>query len=236
MSGHAYTAPAVRARGSAESARWSGAGPAALLAGLCLSGLVLVWVLANLVPGLHTRDAVLLYDFTLLGHAPYAPVAQVLVHLVEPELFILWGLALVAFAIARERPRTALAVVLVMWLAPLTTETLKPLVAHTHQSVDGVHIGPVSWPSGHSTAALTLGLCALLVVPPRWRRLTAIIAALFAGAMGASLLILAWHMPSDILAGYLVAGFWTALAVSALRAAERRWPAKRRPALQRSSL
>jgi len=39
-------------------------------------------------------------------------------------------------------------------------------------------------------------------------------------------LILAWHMPSDVLGGYLVAALWTALAVAALRAADRRWPAR----------
>ena len=224
MSGHAYTAPVARGGRVAESVRRRGAGRAALAAGLCLLALPVVWVLANLVPSLQLRDAVLLYDFTLLAHAPYEPVATVLVHLLEPLLFVLWGVALVAVAFARERPRTALAITLVMWLAPLTTETLKPLVAHTHQGYDGVHIGPASWPSGHSTAALTLGLCAVLVAPARLRRLTALGASLFSAAVGVSLLILAWHMPSDIIAGYLVAGFWAALALAGLRAAERRWP------------
>jgi membrane-associated phospholipid phosphatase len=31
-------------------------------------------------------------------------------------------------------------------------------------------------------------------------------------------------MPSDVLGGYLVASCWAALAVAALRLAERRWP------------
>jgi membrane-associated phospholipid phosphatase len=41
--------------------------------------------------------------------------------------------------------------------------------------------------------------------------------------------MLAWHMPSDVLGGYLVATFWTALAVAAVRAADRRWPPGARP-------
>ena len=45
---------------------------------------------------------------------------------------MIWGIALVAVALARERPRVALAVALVMALAPLTSETLKPLLAHPH--------------------------------------------------------------------------------------------------------
>ena len=140
---------------------------------------------------------------------------------------MLWGVALVAVALARERPRVALAVAAVMALAPLTAETLKPLLAHPHVPVGGVHIGAASWPSGHSTAALALALSAVLVAPAALRLLVATVGAVFALAVGCSLLILAWHMPSDVLGGYLVAAFWTALAVAALRAAERRWPTAR---------
>ena len=67
-------------------------------------------------------------------------------------------------------------------------------------------------------------LCAVLASPPRARPAVAAIGALFAAAVGLALLILAWHMPSDVLGGYLVATLWMALAVAALRVAERRWP------------
>ncbi len=231
MSGHAYTAPAVSSRSSGEGIRWSGAGGALAVAGLSLLALALIWVLANLIPVLQVRDAVVLHDFNLLEKPPVSSVANVLIRLLEPVLFVLWGVALLATAIARERPRTALAVALVMWLAPLSTETLKPLVAHTHDSVGGVHIVAASWPSGHSTAALTLGLCAVLVAPARLRGLVAAGAGLFAVTIGVSLLIMAWHMPSDVLAGYLVAIFWAAMAVAGLRAAERRWPSRARTAI-----
>ena len=104
-----------------------------------------------------------------------------------------------------------------MGLAPLTAETLKPLLAHPHLQVGAVHVGAASWPSGHSTAALALVLCAVLVAPARLRPLVAAAGAVFAVAVGGFLLILAWHMPSDVLGGYLVATLWTALAVAALR-------------------
>jgi membrane-associated phospholipid phosphatase len=111
-----------------------------------------------------------------------------------------------------------------MGLAPLTSEELKPLLAHPHVQIGVVHIGAASWPSGHSTAAMALVMSAVLVTPPRLRLLVASIGALFAAAVGCALLILAWHMPSDVNGGYLVASLWTALAVCALRAADRRWP------------
>jgi membrane-associated phospholipid phosphatase len=225
MSGHAYTAAAVPPRHVARHVDPRG-GPAAplALAGLCVVALALVWAIAELVPAVQLKDAVALHDFTLLSRPRVDGVANFLLHLLEPLQFVLWGTALVAVAIARGRPRVALAVIAVMTLAPLTAETLKPLLAHPHVSVGGVAIGPASWPSGHATAALALVLSAVLVAPARLRPLVAAIGGVFAAAVGCSLLILAWHMPSDVLGGYLVATLWTALAVAALRAANRRWP------------
>ena len=151
-------------------------------------------------------------------------VGSFLVHLLKPDLFILWGIALVAFAISRERPRVALAVAAVLALAPFTAETLKPLLAHPHVRVGDVQIGAASWPSGHATAAMALVLSAVLVAPARLRPAVAVLGGGFAVAVGFFLLVLAWHMPSDVLGGYLVAALWASLAVAALRAAENRWP------------
>jgi membrane-associated phospholipid phosphatase len=121
-----------------------------------------------------------------------------------------------------------------MALAQLTAEILKPLLAHPHPRFGAVHVGPASWPSGHSTAALTVVLCAVLVAPARSRALVATLGGIYALAVGCSLLILAWHMPSDVLGGYLVAALWMAIVVAALRISDRRWPsASRRSARAR---
>lgn len=228
MPGHAYTAAAVRPQmRPAAKSRWSSTQGALAVCVLCVVALALVWSVAELIPAVQLKDAVLLDHLTRLDKGSVDWLAGHLVHLLEPGLFILWGVALVALALARERPRTAAAVAVVMALAPFTAETLKPLLAHPHVSVGSVFIGPASWPSGHSTAALTLALCAVLVAPRSLRPFAMVLALLFAAAVGLSLLILAWHMPSDVLGGYLVATFWVALAVAALREAERRWPRRR---------
>jgi membrane-associated phospholipid phosphatase len=52
--------------------------------------------------------------------------------------------------------------------------------------------------------------------------LVAVLGALFAAGVGFSLLLLAWHLPSDVVGGYLVGTLWIALAVAGLRAAEAR--------------
>jgi membrane-associated phospholipid phosphatase len=229
MSGQAFSAGAVAARPVSGRVR-PGAGGALGVAALCVLGLAAVWAVAQLVPAVHLRDAVALRDFTALSHPSVDSVANFLIRLLEPLLFTIWGFALVAVALARGRPRVAAAVALVMALAPLSAETLKPLLAHPHAQAGAVRIGAASWPSGHSTAALILVLCAVLVAPRRLRGLVGALGGLYAVAVGCALLILAWHMPSDVLGGYLLATLWMAIAVAALRAADRRWPAGRRPA------
>jgi membrane-associated phospholipid phosphatase len=225
VEGHAYTAGSRAPRRVAPRATPASTALALAICALCLLGLALVWVVAEHVHAVQVKDAVLVSDLARHNHGPVHWLAHQFVHVLEPGLYILWGVALVAFAVAQERPRTAAAVVAVMALAPLTAEALKPLLAHPHVNLGNVYIGPASWPSGHTTAGTALALSAALVAPARIRPLVAVLAVTFAAAVGVSLLIGGAHMPSDVLGGYLVAGFWAALARAALRASERRRPA-----------
>lgn len=225
---HAYTAGAASPRHIVERPRRRGPMAALGVAGLCLAALALTWVVAELVPAAQMKDSAILNHFVLLGRPGVDDLANALLHLLDPAPFILWALILVTVALLRRRPRVAVAIALVMSLAPLTAETLKPLLAHPHLQIGLTHIDAASWPSGHSTAAMALVLCAVLVAPARLRPLLAALGAVFAAAVGCSLLILAWHMPSDVLGGYLVAALWMALAVAGLRATDRpRPPAQR---------
>lgn len=190
-------------------------------AGLCVLSLALVWVVAELVPAAHVRDAVLLRHFTLLNGPHVNAAAGALLGTLEPLPLAAWGVALVLFGIARGRRREAAAAAAIVLLSPVSAEVLKPLLAHAHARSGAVHIGPASWPSGHSAAALGLALAATLVASARARPAVAALGVAFALAVGCALLIQAWHMPSDVLGGYLVAALWTALATAALRARRR---------------
>ncbi len=86
---------------------------------------------------------------------------------------------------------------------------------------------PPSWPSGHSTAAMTMALCAVIVAPPRLRPTVAAVGGAFAVAVAYAILTLGWHFPSDVFGGYLVAATYVLLAVSAIAFSERRWPSRR---------
>jgi membrane-associated phospholipid phosphatase len=200
---------------------------ALFVAGLCAVALALTWVVAALVPATHVKDAVALYDFTLLGGPRLDDLANALLHLLDPLLYTLWAVLLIVFALGRRRPLLALAAGLVMGLAPLTAETLKPLLAHSHARIYGDEISAASWPSGHASAATALALCAVLVAPRRLRPTVALLGAMFAAGVGFSLLLLAWHLPSDVVGGYLVGTLWAALAVAGLRMAEARSRSRR---------
>jgi membrane-associated phospholipid phosphatase len=187
-------------------------------AALCALAMAATWILAALVPATHLRDAILLYRFIELGRPGIDTAAGDLLELLNPLLYTIWALLIVAVALLRRRPRTALAVTVVLPAAPGIAEVLKPLLAHRHASVHGWWVGAASWPSGHATAAATLVLCALLVAPRVLRPTVAALGGLFVAAVGVSLLILAWHMPSDVLGGYLLAALCVSLAAAALSA------------------
>lgn len=200
-------------------ARYRHAAPALLLAVLCVAGLALTWVLAALVTPTHVRDATALYYLTHFDRPTVEVAAKTLLGLLEPALFVLWAIALMAVALRRGRPRVALAVALVLILAPLSADLLKPVLAHPHAEVVPLYINGASWPSGHASAAMALVWCALLVAPARLRATIAALGVVFLMAIAFSLLILAWHMPSDVIGGYILATLWAALAVAGLRLA-----------------
>jgi membrane-associated phospholipid phosphatase len=219
----AVYAPAIRAPEHRLRDARPGLAAPLYLAGLCVLALALTWVAAALVPATHYKDALALYRITLLGGPRLDELANDLLHLLEPLLFILWGLILVIVALARGRPRVAFAVALVLGLAPATAEVLKPLLAHQHAWIAaGSYVGAASWPSGHTTAATILAMCAVLVAPERLRPAVAVLGAMLALAAGFSVLVLAWHLPSDVLGAYLLSTMWIALAVAGLRAADAR--------------
>jgi membrane-associated phospholipid phosphatase len=183
----------------------------------CFAVLALIGLLAHLSNPAMTLDADLLeaatertgprVDRWLVGY----------VHLGDPAPYLLVSTAIVVTAWARGTARLALVLAAVLVLAPLTAEILKLLTAQTrlHSATFAHHISRASWPSGHTTAATTAAICAVLVAPPSRRRALAAIGALYALGMGFSVVALAWHFPSDVLGAYVLSAGWCLLALRA---------------------
>jgi membrane-associated phospholipid phosphatase len=194
----------------------------------CLGGLAVTWGLTFGSARVRWLDGAALQGFVGLDRPATRGPAEVVASLGDPLPYVLLGAALVALALARGRPRVALAVPVVLAGAALTTQVLKPLLADARvcDCLADTRVAAASWPSGHATAAMALALCAVLVVPPSWRPTMAVFGAGVAVSVSYALLTLGWHFPTDVLGGYLVAAFWMSGALAALWAAGERWPAR----------
>jgi membrane-associated phospholipid phosphatase len=187
-----------------------------------------VWLAAFGVPGVRELDGSALESFTGVAQPPLTPRILGLAALADPWPFAFAAVGLVAIALLRGRWLMAAVVPLILLLANITTQQLKPGLADTRiVDIRGAQaIYPGSWPSGHSTAAMSLALCFVLVVGPRLRPLAAFIGAVYAIAVGYSLVVLGFHLPSDVLGGFLVAATFTLIGAAGLAAAEARWPVR----------
>jgi membrane-associated phospholipid phosphatase len=184
----------------------------------CVLATTGVWLLA-FQTGVGARlDSTVLGGFTGLRGSRVEPVAATAAHLADPIPFALLALGLVAVAMARHRPRHALVVAVVLAGANVTTQLLKQPAA-APRPADAPPFAPLAdaWPSGHTTAAMTLALCLVVVAPARYRPLAAAAGGMYAVAQAYGLLVMGWHYPSDVVGAFGVATGWLALGVAALR-------------------
>jgi membrane-associated phospholipid phosphatase len=186
----------------------------------CVAALIGLTYFAYEVGPSARLDARLLSKLASHHHTPLGRLAEGLAHLADPLPLVLLLAVACAVALRRGRPRQAIAAVVVVAGANITTQVLKGLLAHPrYQSILGeAQISSSSFPSGHTTAAASIAIAFLLVVPARWRALTALLGAGFVFAVGCSVVVLDWHYPSDVAGGLIVAAGWGFAVLAGLRA------------------
>lgn len=162
--------------------------------------------MSTVTAGRDTQLAVL----SVLGYVSIAAVAIV-------------AAGAVALALMRGEVRLAVAALVVIGGANLTTQVLKHAVLDRAEYVDGI-VAHNSLPSGHTTV-IAAALGALCLVSPTWLRPFVLTAGSFAVALtGASTVVAGWHRPSDVLAAVVVCLGWTALAALVVGGGVRRAP------------
>jgi membrane-associated phospholipid phosphatase len=199
---------------AARSLAWAAAAAWCLLA-LAAAGVALLAIPAGVALDVRVHDAL-----AQRTSAALAWRADAIARTVDPPLYAVWVTLLCAVALLRARVREAVAVAVVAVGSGLTAQLLKAVLAHP-RGADGmavVDVDPASWPSGHTTAAAALALCAVLAAPAGLRPLVALAGGAAAASIGAATVIAGWHMPSDALGGALVAGAWAAGAAAMLSA------------------
>ncbi len=191
---------------------------------VCFVALVAVGMGAAFSPAVHTIDEHAAAGFVAAAPSGLGVLTARIARLCDPGPYTLIGLAIVGIALLRGRIARAGAAGVLLVVTGLTTQTLKSTLGHPRAGdILGVDMG--SWPSGHSTAAMTLALCAVLVAPRALRGAVAVLGAAFALAVGLGVLVMEWHLATDVAGGYLVAMTWMLLAVAGLRLVERPAPA-----------
>ncbi len=203
-----------------------------LLALVAALGAVLVWAGTYQVDLTSWFDRGVQAGFIGLADTRLGPWADRIVVLGDPVPFAAMGLVLIAIALLRRRPRAALVAAAILGGANVTTQVLKHLTegprAYDMASWPSA-MGEELWPSGHTTGAMTLAFCLVLVLPRSLRPLAAAIGGCYTIAVVYSLMVLGHHLPSDSVGAFLVATSWTFLIIAVARAAERRRPTPARP-------
>jgi membrane-associated phospholipid phosphatase len=195
----------------------------------CVLAFAVLLGLAYYVPPAAWLDGAALHGFVAVGeNVQLADLATVLAHMCDPLPYALASAIVIAAAYRTRGARTAAAITLLIGGANLTSQLLKPLLAHHRElyytQFNLYNIRDAAFPSGHATAAMALALAVLIVVPRSFRPITATIGAAFTIAVSFSVLILEWHFPSDVVGGYLIATGYGLATFAALRYAAERWP------------
>ena len=157
-------------------------------------------------------------DLSLFEHARLVPwgtahrFAEALVVPFDPLPYTLIFAVVVAAALRVGRRAEAVAAAVLMVGATVTTQLLKPLLAESRPRGTGQWLPADAWPSGHTTAAAALALGLVLVTPPGRRRPVAVVAGVLVLVVGAALVGVGSHYPSDIAGGLCVAAAWGCVA------------------------
>jgi membrane-associated phospholipid phosphatase len=169
-------------------------------------------------------------DLSLLSHleretGSVHDLAAALVNLGDLASLVIIGAVIVAIGLHFGRRREVIAAAVLVVGANLTTQGLKAALEHVRYRV-AEHGFELPWansfPSGHTTAAATLAVGLLFVVPARHRLAAAVVGFLLTAAVGFSVMVLSWHYPSDVLGGLLVVGAWAFAILAVMRFREDR--------------
>lgn len=148
---------------------------------------------------------------------------------IDVSSLALLGGAIVLVALARGRPRLALGAAAIIVGSLSTSELLKRVLGRADYGIFDILKNMHSYPSGHTTIAMSLSTSAILAAPRRYRGLVAVFGVLFASGIGCSVVITASHRPSDAIGAALVVTVWSAVIASILLGTESQRPAEPSP-------
>jgi membrane-associated phospholipid phosphatase len=185
------------------------------LALLCALGFVATFVVAlHTGWGLHD-DAVLFRHVSGNEALPVraAGAARALLLGIDVAFVAVASVVLVLLAMLQNRAARGVAALAIVICSVGTVEALKYGLPHVDSLIPAGR--PPTFPSGHTSIAVSLGLGLVVAAPPVLRPAAALLGAAYAAGVGLSVMLLHWHYASDVVGSFFVCGFWAA-AIAAL--------------------
>jgi len=135
---------------------------------------------------------------------------------------VLGSAAIVLVALARRRPHLALTAAAIILGSNIATQLMKKVLLDRPDLIGRPDpLGLLNtFPSGHSTVAMSLAVGIVIVVPARARPVAALGGLVYATLVGAGTVTAGWHRPSDVVGAYLVVMVWAGAALALLIGAE----------------
>lgn len=191
---------------------------------VCVGCLGLLALLAYEVGSVGRFDADLLLWLAVSRESSLGDLAELISFFGDPLPQLALLVIACLLALRWGRPRHAVAAIVLVVGANLTTQILKAVLSHPrYQLALGYRqVSSTSFPSGHATAALAIAYAFVLIVPSAWKGWALLAGLAFGFALGCSVVALHYHYPSDVLGGWLIASAWFFGVVAALRVREPR--------------
>jgi undecaprenyl-diphosphatase len=192
----------------------------------CLAGFALALVLAYWVGPTERLDRTVLDALGTGTDSSVNHVAYIGFQVVNTiPVWVLAATIAALIALAQWRlSDAAFAVALVAGTGMLVL-ALKALLANPRYQPIPLNSDAYPWedafPSGHAAGSLAMSLAFLTVAPLSWRRSTALAGVAFTLYISFGVLVLNYHYPGDVVAGWLLAAGWWFALVALLTRLER---------------
>jgi membrane-associated phospholipid phosphatase len=140
--------------------------------------------------------------------------ARTLLLAIDAVFVAVAAVLIVGLALLQRQVGRAVAVVAIVGCSVVSVEALKHGLPHLDSLIPAGR--PPTFPSGHTSIAVSLGLGLVVAAPPVLRPAAALLGAAYAAGVGLSVMLLHWHYASDVVGSFFVCGFWAAAIAAAL--------------------
>ncbi len=179
----------------------------------CVAAFSLVyWFAIQTITGRQLADAAL--RGALITQPRAASAVEATLDVITVTALIAAAGAIAVVALIRMRRTSGLVAVGVLLAANVSGQLLKSYIL-PRPDLGLAESAPAtlnSLPSGHTTAAFSIGVAALFVVPALLRWATAIVGIAFSSTVAIATMSAGWHRVEDTLASFFLVTFWALTA------------------------